>query len=49
MDVKEIGGEIHRILNNTLTRPLTGEEYTTLIDLLHDVFEDAWKYQDLRD
>lgn len=38
MDKKKIGGKIHKILNLTLSRKLTFEEYENLVKLIAWVF-----------
>lgn len=36
---KYLGGKIHKLLNNTLTRKLTTKEYTQLVLLIAGVFD----------
>lgn len=37
----ELGGKIHRILNNTLHRKLTRKEYMEVVELIGKVFKKA--------
>lgn len=46
--VEKIGGKIHTILNETISRRLTKLEYQRLVRLIALLAEDAWKYQDLK-